>query len=77
MIRREKHVQNCVCISSTPVNTFLTTIRMGILSLDTEFMWEIRKSGNSQKNIKAISLNENTTLKLSEHAGTKITKAVC
>lgn len=55
MIRKGKCVQNCGCISSTPVNINLTTIRTGILSLGAEPMWEIKKSENSQKNLKAIS----------------------
>lgn len=63
MIRKGKHIKNCDCISSTTVNTYLTTIRTRILFVGPEFMWEIRKSGYSQKNLKVISLNENTALK--------------
>lgn len=53
---------------------YLTSLRIGVLSLDPELMWEIRKSGNSQKNLKVIIQIENTALKLSEYTGTKITR---
>lgn len=53
MIRKGKCVQNCGCISSTPVNTNLTTIRTGILSLGAEPMWEIKKIREFSKEFKS------------------------